>query len=108
MRDGLYRVGFRTNLGTGSGIILLKEGRLVGGDSGSYYLGTYRVEGSHFTADVEINRHTSGPGVRPIFGIEHAKIRLEGDGAGDEAIMHGTSPDAPQIAFEAVLKRLAD
>jgi len=108
MQDGLYKVVFRTSLGTGGGVVVLREGRLCGGDSGLYFVGTYQVTGSHFTADLQIDRHTQEPGARPLFGISRLVVRLDGVGTGDEAVMRGTSPDAPGIEFEAVMTKLSD
>ena len=109
MRDGLYKIGFQTQLGTGAGVLVLEAGRLRGGDSAAYYVGGYRLDGDHFIADVDVKRHTAGAvGARLLFGLEDVRIRLEGDSLGREAIMTGSSPDAPDVTFTAVLQRLSD
>ena len=108
MRDGLYKISFKTGLGTGSGVITLRSGRLTGGDGASYYVGSYGLDGDCFVAEVLVDRHTFTAGLRPVFGVEHVRIRLEGVGVGDEAVMRGSSPDAPEVNFEAVIQRLAD
>ena len=107
MQDGLYRVGFKTRLGTGFGVVTLQAGRITGGDSTSWYVGSYQLENDLFYADIQVDRHTEIAMVRSVFGVERARIRLEGQSLGDEALMKGYSPDAPEVAFEAVLSRLA-
>jgi len=107
MQDGLYRVGFKTRLGTGFGVVTLQAGRITGRDSTSWYVGSYQLENGLFYADIQVDRHTEIAMVRSVFGVERARIRLEGQSLGDEALMKGYSPDAPEVAFEAVLSRLA-
>lgn len=106
MRDGLYKVGFKTRLGVGYGVVVLQDGRIQGGDSSSYYVGTYQVDGTRFTAEIQIDRHTLVPVLRPLFGVERARIVIAGDVMEDAAVMSGSSPDAPEVVFEAVLSRL--
>ena len=107
MQDGLYRVGFKTRLGTGFGVVTLRDGRISGGDSTSWYVGSYQLEDGLFRAEIQIDRHTEISMVRSVFGVERARILLEGQSLGNEALMKGISPDAPEVAFEAVLSRLA-
>ncbi|HAC01399.1 hypothetical protein [Brevundimonas diminuta] len=107
MDDGLYRIGFRTRLGTGYGVVVLQNGRIAGGDSSSFYTGSYTVQGARFTATLQLDRHTIVPVLRSVFGVERARIELQGDILGHEAIISGSSPDAPDVSFQAVLSRLA-
>ena len=107
MQDGLYRVGFKTRLGTGFGVVTLQAGHITGRDSTSWYVGSYQLENGLFYADIQVDRHTEIAMVRSVFGVERARIWLEGQSLGDEALMKGFSPDAPEVAFEAVLSRLA-
>lgn len=39
MEEGLYKVLFQTQLGQGTGVVTVREGRLRGGDSVMYYTG---------------------------------------------------------------------
>jgi len=107
MQDGLYRVGFKTRLGTGFGVVTLAKGRITGGDNSSWYVGSYQIEHGRFRAEIQVDRHTVVPMSRSVFGVERARILLEGEAVGDEALMKGSSPDAPEVSFEAVLSRLA-
>ena len=107
MQDGLYKVGFNTRLGTGFGVVTLAKGQITGGDNSSWYVGSYRIENGRFHAEIQVDRHTMVPMSRSVFGIERARILLEGQTVGDEALMKGSSSDAPDVSFEAVLSRLA-
>ena len=107
MDDGLYKIGFRTRLGSGYGGVVLQGGRIIGGDSSSFYVGSYVIHGVRFKASLQLDRHTIIPVLRSVFGVERARIELEGDILGQDALMSGSSPDAPEVSFEAVLSRLA-
>ncbi|MGW8704600.1 hypothetical protein ACWGLL_00545 [Brevundimonas sp. NPDC055814] len=107
MDDGLYKIGFRTRLGPGYGVVVLQGGRIIGGDSSSFYVGSYVIHGARFKASLQLDRHTIIPVLRSVFGVERARIELEGDILGQDALMSGSSPDAPEVSFEAVMSRLA-
>lgn len=108
MRDGLYKVDFQTPLGAGAGVVHLQGGRVWGGDAGLYYVGTYAIAGSQFNADVVTDRHTNYPDIVSVFGKDRVHIRLKGTWTGDTAHAAGSAPEAPGIAFQAVLTRIAD
>lgn len=107
MDDGLYKIGFRTRLGSGYGVVVLQGGRIIGGDSSSFYVDSYVIHGARFKASLQLDRHTIIPVLRSAFGVERARIELEGDILGQDALMSGSSPDAPEVSFEAVMSRLA-
>ena len=68
MREGLYRVQFHTQLGTGAGVVFLQAGKLRGGDSRNFYVRTYAQSGNHVTAEVTTDKHTEIPGLASVFG----------------------------------------
>ncbi len=41
MQNGLYIVRFETPLGQGSGVVVVRDGSIGGGDTGTYYRGSY-------------------------------------------------------------------
>jgi len=108
MRDGLYKVQFDTQRGTGSGVVFLQGGKLRGGDSRTYYVGTYAENGRQFTARVTTDQHTDVPGMSSVFGVDRAHITLLGTSTVDSAEMTGTAAEAPGISFRARLMRIAD
>ena len=110
MRDGLYKVQFQVPGDVGTGVVVLEGGKLRGGDSSIYYIGTYTRDGDQFTAQVATNAHTKVPGVRSVsvFGVDKVNITLNGTVNGDSAQMTGTAREAPGVAFQALLTRIAD
>ena len=67
MREGLYRASFfKTDpeLGIprdefGRGVVNLREGKIVGGDSNYFYAGTYALDGTKLEATVTVTPHTA-------------------------------------------------
>ena len=56
MIEGLWTIKFITNVNTwGSGVLVLtKGGRILGGDMGYYYIGTYNMVGTKITGKIDI------------------------------------------------------
>jgi len=108
MIDGLYKVEFGTQLGAGTGVVHLRDGRVWGGDMSLYYVGTYTLDGDRFAAEVRTDKHSTVPGLASVFGIDRVNIRLNGSVAGNSIRTNGTAAEAPGVSFQAHLTRLAD
>ncbi len=106
LTNGKYSVWFRTALGEGTGIVVLEDGQLSGGDTVIAYAGSYRQAGAEFSADIAIKRHS--PGQLSEFGIDDVDIRLTGRSTGTTASCRGKSRQAPGMTFEATMIRMAD
>jgi hypothetical protein len=50
LKDGHYMAWFKTERGQGTGRVLLRDGKISGGDTVITYGGSYQVDGSRFTA----------------------------------------------------------
>ena len=48
LREGDYSVWFRTPSGTGTAVVRVQDGRIIGGDAFIEYAGTYLFEGKTF------------------------------------------------------------
>ena len=57
MLEGLWTFRFRRGEDRGAGVIVFETGRLFGGDSSFYFLGTYTVENGFLSGEVEVTRH---------------------------------------------------
>jgi hypothetical protein len=108
MRDGLYKVEFKTPLGFGSGVVHLLTGRMWGGDAALYYLGNLQEEGNRFKATVRVDRHTHQPGITSVFGMDRVTINLDGTSTGDLGTANGVAKEAPGVPFQVKFKRIAD
>jgi len=106
LENGKYSAWFRTALGEGTGVVTLKDGTITGGDTVLAYTGTYSQDGDVFTVDIATKRHS--PGQLSVFGIDNVDLKLGGKSVGRVASCRGTTRQAPAMAFEATLIRMAD
>ena len=106
LENGNYSAWFRTSLGEGTGVVMLKDGEITGGDTVLAYTGSYSQDGNVFTVDIATKRHT--PGQLSVFGIDNVDLTLVGKSTPTVASCRGTSRQAPGMAFEATLIRIAD
>ncbi len=108
MREGLYKVQFRTQIGDGAGVFILREGRILGGDSIMYFTGTYSDKDNLFAAEVHGVRHTESPNNFSVFGVDDIHVHLKGTTVGDSGQVIGKADEAPKVDFSAIFSRVAD
>jgi T3SS negative regulator,GrlR len=107
LQNGSYSAWFRTQQGEGTGIVVLSDGKITGGDNVSAYTGSYIVvDGDKFTASLASRRHT--PGQPSVFGIDNVDLTLTGKFTPTTASCTGTAKQAPGLTFEAALIRIKD
>jgi len=90
--EGLWILRFTTDQLTGSGVIVFANGKLFGGETGFYYLGSYEAEGTVVKARVGV-RHfdPSVPSGFPITGDYELDVSaiLKGDEIAGTAVVTG-------------------
>jgi hypothetical protein len=106
LQNGSYSAWFRTQQGEGTGVVVLDDGKVTGGDNVSAYTGSYVVDGDKFTASIATRRHTQGQ--PSVFGIDNVDLALTGRSTPTTASCTGTARQAPGLTFEATLIRIAD
>jgi hypothetical protein len=113
MKNGLYSIHVTLRdgrSGKGSGVVMFRNGQILGGDAYLYYIGSYVVRGETFKGEVLVQRHTSSPDANPLFGGPNpVGVGVSGTFTETTAIMDGTAlvGKASQI-FSATLRFLAD
>jgi T3SS negative regulator,GrlR len=113
MHNGLYSI--HVNLldgrsGKGSGVVLFRDGQILGGDAYLFYTGSYTTNGDAFKGEVLVQSHTRSPDVNPLFGgPTPVGVGVTGTFTDTSAVMTGTAlvGKASQI-FKATLRKLAD
>jgi len=108
VRNGLYKIDFETQRGGGQGVVYLRNGKIWGGDSGWYYIGTYEQDGDDFTASVTLKDHTKHTHITSALGVDEAEMTLKGVADGDAFKTKGKSKQAPGVTFVCKLSRLSD
>jgi T3SS negative regulator,GrlR len=113
MKNGLYSIHVTLQdgrEGKGSGVVMFRDGKILGGDAYLYYIGSYMVRGDTFKGEVLVQRHTSSPDANPLFGgPSPVGVGVSGTFTDKAAVMDGTAlvGKASQI-FTATLRKLAD
>jgi hypothetical protein len=79
--NGLYSVHIRTLDGVDgglTGVMLLHDGRILGGDAFFYYLGTYTSAAGRWKGEMLNQEHTPSKGEVPVFGGHEVGIGFTG------------------------------
>src|SRR5450432_4704210 len=113
MKNGLYSIHVSLQdgrPGKGSGVVVFRDGKIVGGDAYLFYTGTYTVKDDTFKGEVLVQRHTTSPDANPLFGGPNpVGVGVSGTFTDRAAVMNGTAlvGEASQI-FTATLRFLAE
>ncbi len=114
MRNGLYSVHIQMGddvKGRASGIIVLRDGVILGGDPYFWSVGSYTVGKGTWKGDLVTNQHTPyrNSSARPVFPGREVTTGFSGTFRADDSEVFGTSPVGRQsVSFRATLRRLAD
>jgi hypothetical protein len=112
IRNGLYSLHIRMLDGIdggNTGVMVLHDGRIRGGDSYFDYIGSYTSADGRWKGELVNHEHTPSQGERPVFGGYEVGIGFSGtyteEGAVGEAV---ALAGKRSIRFSAVLKKLAE
>jgi len=114
MKNGLYSIHVTLldgRVGKGSGVILFRDGQILGGDAYLYYTGSYTVKGDAFKGEVLVQRHTTPRDTdNPLFGgPAPVGIGVSGTFTDTRGTMSGTAlVGKASLIFSATLHKLAD
>lgn len=106
--DGFYKVTFSTPIGLGYGVIFLADGKMHGGDSVMFYVGTYAVQGDTLTATMSAGQHSSAPSMKNVLGVSEATLSINVKRLGTALIGRATTPQAPGVNVSITLDKLLD
>jgi len=115
MKNALYSIHVDLldgRSGKGSGVVIFRNGQILGGDAYLFYSGSYVVNADNntFKGEVTVKQHTPSPAMSPLFGgPQPVGIGVTGTFTDTSAIMNGTAlvGKHSQI-FRATLRWLAD
>jgi hypothetical protein len=119
MRNGLYSIHIHMLdgvKGRDSGILILKDGQLLGGGPFFWSVGRYSVgqgggDQGTWKGELVTNQHTPfvDPFVRPLFGGQEVSTGFSGTFSGDTSEVFGTTLVGNRsLSFRAVLRRLVE
>ena len=106
--NGLYSIHIRMLDGVEgglTGVMLLNDGRILGGDASFYYLGTYTSEKGRWKGQILNQEHTPAVGDNPILGGHEVGIGFSGSCDEQGALMEATALAGKRsLRMTAVLK----
>jgi hypothetical protein len=114
MKNGLYSVHIQMGdgvKGRASGVIIVRDGTILGGDPYFWSIGSYTVRENTWKGDLITNQHTPyhDTAARPVFGGREVSTGFSGTFADGTAEVFGTSlVGTRSISFRATLRKLAD
>jgi hypothetical protein len=114
MKNGLYSIHLHMTdgvKGRDSGVLILRDGELLGGGPYFWSVGAYTVGNGTWKGDLLTNQHTPFPDplIRPLFGGREVSTGFTGKFADDRSEVFGTTlVGSRSLSFHATLKKLAD
>ena len=112
MTNGLYSIlteMMEGGHGHASGVIVLLDGKIAGGDSHFYYTGSYTADRGKWRGELITNEHTKSVGSLPLFGGREVTCGFTGAYSADAAEVNGTAlVGKTSVVFHARLKLLAE
>jgi hypothetical protein len=106
--NGLYSIHIRMLDGVDgglTGVMLLNDGRILGGDAFFYYLGTYTSHHGRWKGQILNQEHTPAKGENPVFGGHEVGIGFAGTCDNEGALLDATALAGKRsLRLTAVLK----
>jgi hypothetical protein len=108
MDNGLYFIrvepagGGRAENG---GILVLRNGRILGGDAFFYYVGNYSGADGNWTGEFSTRQHTRSDQASPVFGGKEVTVTFSGSYGGGNAEVQATCAGG---GYRIALRRIAD
>ena len=92
--NGLYTVETEMRdggRGHASGVIVLMDGRIAGGDTHFYYTGSYSANNGRWRGELVTNQHAKSLGELPLFGGREVTCGFTGTYSDVSAEVQGTA-----------------
>src|SRR3982074_1558389 len=112
IKNGLYSIHIRMLDGIdggNTGVMVLHDGRIHGGDAFFDYVGSYSSADGRWKGELVNHEHTPNQGERPVFGGYEVGIGFSGPSTDEGAVAEATALAGKRsIRFSAVLKKMAE
>ena len=95
VQNGLYSIQIQmidgARRGHATGVIVLLNGSILGGDTNFYYTGTYTSKNGKWRGELITRQHAEAIGVRLLFGGREVTCGFTGVYSDDAAEVNGTA-----------------
>lgn len=108
MIEALWSVEFGSNVQMqGAGVAVFETGRILGGDAGYYYVGSYKIKDSAITADIKVVNYRGQS--TSIFGpIPEFNLSVSGTVRNPTFEVEGQMVENPAMRIRIRLTRRAE
>ena len=110
--NGVYSIHIRMLDGIdggNTGVMVLHDGRIRGGDAFFDYIGSYTSANGRWKGELVNHEHTPSQGERPVFGGYEVGIGFSGTYTDEGAVAEATALVGKRsIRFSALLKKLSE
>lgn len=108
MIEALWSVEFAANTQDfGSGVVVVENGKVLGGDAQYFYVGNCKLENGVLHATVEITHYSGAPS--SVFGTTNKfRLAVSGVPAHDKFTLQGHVVEAPQFHISIHFTRRAE
>jgi hypothetical protein len=107
MHEGLWTVEFVSSNRFGRGVLIITADKLLGGDDGFYYSGSWNKTGNNFDATITVIKYN--PNAIAVFGnIDHFQINLRGQIDEYQFNAIGTIVNNPQAQMKIIGTKKVD
>ena len=96
--DGFFKSEFKVNDVVGRSVSYVRDGKLLGGNSGFAHIGTYRFDGDSIAVAVTSRRHNFGADHQSLLGSDVSTIAVTGRAVGEAFHFEGNSLDESELA----------
>lgn len=108
MFNGLWTIEFISTMNRfGAGVLVLNNGRLLGGDNGYYYLGNYDVKDNNIRGKVAVTRFNKN--IISVFGdVDHFSLTFDGQIKPDLIEAVASFGNTPDFKIRIICKKKVD
>ena len=104
--EGLYKVEYEIDEGSGRSVLYAHGGRMLGGNTAFAHFGSYRNVGDEIVAEIRTRRHSKSPRYRSLVNSDEVTIRMRGRAQGQVYRFAGDVAEEPGRVFRAVMTQL--
>ena len=103
----LWSVRFSSDMGIHrGGVVVIGDGKILGGDSGFTYVGHLRTDREQVTANMRVAKYVVG--APPIFGMDNFEVELTGQTNEHQISFTGFIVGSPQSGISVDMVRRAE
>lgn len=105
MLEALWSVESQSSFGLqGAGVVVFETGRVLGGDSGMMYVGSYRVENGSVHSDIHVTRYANTVNLQSVVGFNDFNLKVTGKADSKSMALSGHVVEDPsrKITIKAI------